>query len=50
VFEEIKLQLEGAREELEEIERSTEWFVSITPERINDLLETLRKIEKGEPL
>lgn len=45
VFEEIKLQLEGARDELEEVSRRVSWFCTLVPVRIEDLLAVLKEIE-----
>lgn len=48
VFEEIKVQLEGARDELNTLINEVGWFTSLVPERIDDLLGALRDIEEGE--
>lgn len=42
-FDRLVTTLEGAKEELEEIERTIDYFVSKTPNRIVDCLEFIRR-------
>lgn len=48
VFEEACCQLEGARDELNDLISQIEWFVSQTPERIDKLLDVLSEIEEEQ--
>lgn len=41
-YDRLITTLEGAKEELEEVERTVDYFVSETPERIVDCLEFLQ--------
>lgn len=47
-YEHIITAIEGAIEELEEVETTHDWFSSITPERLVDSLAMLRQEPKDE--
>lgn len=42
-YEHIVTALQGAIEEFEEVERTVDYFVSLTPERLLDVLEIIQR-------
>lgn len=47
-FEQLTVDIEQAREELEELSSEVEWFVSESPERLTTLLDIIRRAVPDE--